>query len=261
MQNLAKRQWGPSITMKESADLMVEWCIRAREKNVLRKKPPKIYYAYVIEGTPPIQFMQSISSIFKYSQKDSPYVDLIRDILLREMSVALKAHFFMFSDDRVAHEPYFFTIPSLEDLNQTIVGLVYKIEKENKTIVVFEKELKILFDANKIIYEFPTVVIEDSYKWFSVKNWNKIKLDAKFTEKDGKPWVNKHEDNTAKEAKTKEALEEVATILDVPFDIKDSIKPLGIEWNKFVKTWYLPKGFDVDSVSEYLNYIKKTQQN
>ena len=45
--------------------------------------------------------------------------------------------------------------------------------------------------------------------------------------------------------------------IDVPYEIKELIKPLGIEWNNKVKTWFMLKGFDVDSVNEYINYLKK----
>jgi len=47
MQNLSKRQWGHQLSIKQAADIAISWCIRAREKNVLRKKPPKIFYSYI----------------------------------------------------------------------------------------------------------------------------------------------------------------------------------------------------------------------
>ena len=258
MQNLAKRQWGQQLSIKQASDIMIEWCVRAREKNVLRKKPPTIFYAYIVEDTAPLQFMQNISPVFKYSQKDMPYIDQTRDVLLRCLSVALKAHFFLFSDNAVSHEPYFFTIPSLNNPNTTIYGLVYKIDKEDKSIIVCEKNLCQLFDKPKILYEFPAVVVEDSFKWYSLRNWYKIKQEANLAEVLEKPWANKKMVQLAQDAKTKEELAKFATILEVPYEIKDFIKPLGIEWSKHVKTWYLPKGFDVDSVMEYIHYIKKT---
>lgn len=255
MQNLAKRQWGPSLSLKESADIMIEWCIRAREKNVLRKKPPQIYYAYVVEDTPPLQYFQNISPVFKYSQKDIPYIDQTRDSLLRCLAIALKAHFFIFPEDNVAYEPYFFVLPSLSDPTQTNYGLIYKIEKDDKSIIVSDRELKSLYEKNKIVFEFPVVLTEDSFKWYHMKNWARIKQQANL--KNDKPWLNKDNNNLAKDAETKEELEKYATILEVPYEIKDAIKPLGIEWSKKVKTWYLAKGFDVDSVNEYIEHMKK----
>jgi hypothetical protein len=257
MQNLAKKQWGPSLTLKESADIMIDWCIRAREKNVLRKKPAQIFYAYILDDTPALNYFQNISVAFRYSQKDVPYMDFARDILLRELSVALKAHYFLFADDCIAHEPYFFTIPSLSEHNLTSFGLIYKVEKENKVILVSELDLSKVFTKSKALFEFPVVVIEDSFKWYHTKNWSKIKLHNKMDSHTDKPWVNKKMVQDAKDAATTEELLQYATILEVPYEIKDEIKPLGIEWNNKVKTWYLPKGFDVDSVLEYITHVKK----
>ncbi len=258
MQNLAKRQWGQQLSIKQAADIMIDWCIRAREKNILRKKPPTIFYSYIVEDTPPLQYMNNISPIFKYSQKDIPYIDQTRDVLLRCLSVALKAHFFLFPNENVAHEPYFFTIPSLSEPNKTIHGLIYKIDKEDKSIIVCENELGKLFPNAKFLYEFPTIVIEDSFKWFSLKNWYKIKQESNIAELIDKPWLNKKNIQNSQDATTTEELKKFADIIDVPYEIKDFIKPLGIEWSKHNKTWYLPKGFDIDSVNEYIEYIKKT---
>jgi Domain of unknown function (DUF5710) len=258
MQNLAKRHWGQQLNVKEAADIIIDWCVRARDKNVLRKKPPTLFYAYIVEDTPPLQYLNNISPIFKYSQKDIPYVDQTRDTLLRCLSVALKAHFFLFQNEKVAHEPYFYSIPSLTEPNKTIHGLVYKIDKEDKSIIVCEKDLSLLFENNKIVYEFHTVVIEDSFKWFSLKNWYKIKQESNIAESLEKPWINKKNMQLAQDAKSIEELKVVATPIDVPYEIKDFIKPLGIEWSKHNKTWYLPKGFDVDSVVEYIEHIRKS---
>lgn len=257
MQNLAKRQWRPSLSLKESADIMIDWCIKARDKNVLRKKPPQIFYAYVVEDSTPLLYMNNISNAFKYSQKDLPYQDMAKDILLRELSVALKAHFFLFETSKLAHEPYFFTMPTFEEQNASIFGLIYPIEKENKTIIVCEKDISKLFDKQKVVFEFPAVVIEDSFKWYHMKNWSKLKLANDLDGKLDSSTKLKQKVLEAKEVKTKEELELFATIIDVPYEIKDLIKPLGIEWNNKVKTWFMLKGFDVDSVNEYINFLKK----
>ena len=246
MQNLAKRQWRPSLSLKESADIMIDWCIKAREKNVLRKKPPQIYYGYILEDFIPLVYMTNISVAFKYTQKDMPYQDMAKDILLRELSVALKAHFFLFENAKLAHEPYFFTLPSFDDTNSSIFGVIYPIEKENKTIVICEKDILKLFEKQKVIFEFPTVVIEDSFKWYHMKNWSRLKLVNQLDGKLSSSNELKKKTILAKEAINKEELEKLAIIVDVPYEIKDLIKPLGIEWNSKLKTWFMLKGFDMD---------------
>lgn len=257
MQNLAKRQWRPSLSLKESADIMIDWCIKARDKNVLRKKPPQIFYAYVLEDFIPLMYMYNISTAFKYSQKDMPYQDMAKDILLRELSIALKAHFFLFEKNNLAHEPYFFTFPSFDDSKTTIFGLIYPIEKENKTIVVCEKDILKLFDKQKVVFEFPAVVIEDSFKWYHMKNWSKIKSNNQLDGNLDSSNELKKKIQEAKEVSTKEELEKVASMIEVPYEIKDLIKPLGIEWNSKIKTWFMLKGFDIDSVNEYIYFLKK----
>ena len=261
MQNLSKRLWGPSLNIKQVSDIIIGWCIKAREKNILRKKPPAIFYAYVLEDTPPLYYFANISSVFKYSQKDLPYVDQTRDTLLRCLAVALKAHFFMFASDTVCFEPYFFVIPNLKDPSRTTMGLIYKIEKEDKCIVVCEEDLEQIYPVgdNKVLYRFPAVVGEDSFKWFHMKNWYKVKLAAQ-TENANKPWSDTTWAQKCKEAESAEELSKYATVLDIPFEIKDAIKPLGIEWANKAKKWYLPKGFDVESVNEYVDYQKKLWQ-
>ena len=259
MQNLAKRQWGHQLSVKEAKDILVDWCIRAREKNALRKRPPQIFYAYVLDDTPPFQFMNNVASVFKYSQKDVPYIDMARDSLLRCLSIALKVHYFMFEDDAVSHEPYFFVLPSLADPSTTTFGIVYKIEKQDKSIVVCDKKLDALFEHKKVFFEFPAVLTEDSFKWYSLKEWAKVKGHSNFEKMIDKPWVGKKMGQAAQEAKTIEELELNATVLDIPYEFKDDLKPLGIEWNKNLKKWYLIKGFDVVSVLEYLDYLKSSK--
>lgn len=258
MQNLSKRLWGPSLTIKEASDIIISWCIKAREKNILRKKPPEIYYSYVMEDTPPLNFFANISNLFKYSQKDLPYYDQTRDAVLRCLAVALKAHFFMFQSDTVAFEPYFFVIPNLKDSSKTTVGLVYKIEKEDKCIVICEEDLEKIYglDENKVLYRFPVIVGEDSFKWYHMKNWYRIKKEAEM-ENANKPWSDSTWQQKCKEAESPEELSKYATVLDVPFEIKDEIKPMGIEWANKAKKWYLPKGFDVDSINEYVEHRKR----
>lgn len=260
MQNLSKRQWGQNLSIKESADMMIDWCIRAREKNVLKRLPPKIFFSYVLDDTPPLNFFHNSSQLFKYSNKDTPFIDGARDSILRCLSVALKAHFFLFPNDKVSYEPYFFNIPSLSNPTQTSFGLIYKVDNSNKCILVSEVEIKTLFQESKILFEFNAVVGEDSFKWFSLKNWYKVKMDSNLAELIDKPWMSKKIHSQASEAKTQEELKSLATILDVPYELKDYIKPLGIEWSKNVKTWYLPKGFEVDSVNEYILFLKKHGQ-
>lgn len=251
---VAKKVWGNSLTIKESADIMIEWCINARERNIIAKKPSRLIHAYVLEDTPPLNFFEPVSSMFRYSNKDVPYTDKIRDNLLRCLAVALKAHFFLFNEDRVEHEPFFYVYPSLENSNEVNIGLIYKLEKSKKTIIVSEKDLQLLSQNNNILYDFNVALTHDSFKWYHMKNWGRLRAEHV----NASPWIEDELLKKAKQAKTKEELEELATIIDVPFYLKDYLKPLGADWAKHLKTWFVPKGYDFDSILEYKEYLLRT---
>lgn len=269
MQNLSKRQWGNQLSVKSAAEILIDWCIKAYNKNVLRKKPPQIYSCYVVKDTPPLQFMNNVSNVFKYSQKDVPYIDQARDSLLRCLSVALKAHFFLFPQDEVCHEPYFFALPNLQNPSLTTFGIIYKLTKDDKSIIVCERDIAQMFnhiipglpsnphenDLN-IVFEFPVVVTSDRFSWYNLKSWKAIKDNAGMDDRTPAPWLDKGYLTKAKMSANKEELSRYATILEVPYAIKDAIKPLGIEWCKGAQTWFLPRGFDVDAVNVYIEYVK-----
>lgn len=262
-QNNIKKEWIPNLKVKDAIDVCIAWSIRARQKNVISQKPAELFHAYVLNDTPNISYFQGVSSVFKYSQKDTPYTDSTRDMLLRLLSVCLKAHFFLYNNYTVSYEPHFFVIPNLSDPNQTEYGLVYKVSHENKCIVICSKELKNLYNHDgkeaKILFHFPAIVGEDNLKWFHYKKWYRLRELANFDDRIEKPWLTKKENEEAKNAKTTEDLSKFGTILDVPLEIKDYIKPTGIIWHTGLQTWYLPLGFDAENVREYISYIKKTK--
>lgn len=262
-QNNTKKEWIPNLKVKDAIDVCISWSIRARQKNVLAQKSPELFHAYVLNDTPNISYFQGVSSVFKYSQKDTPYTDSARDMFLRLLSVCLKAHFFLYHNYTVAYEPHFFIMPNLADPTQTEYGLVYKVAHENKCIVVSSKDLKSLYNNDgkeaKILFHFPAIVPEDNMKWFHYKKWYKLRDLANFDDKIEKTWQTKKEIEEAKNVKTAEELTKFGTILDVPLDIKDYIKPTGIIWHSHLQTWYLPLGFDVENVREYIAFIKKNK--
>ena len=90
-----------------------------------------------------------------------------------------------------------------------------------------------------------------------MKNWSRLKLVNQLDGKLSSSNELKKKTILAKEAINKEELEKLAIIVDVPYEIKDLIKPLGIEWNSKLKTWFMLKGFDMDSFYDYVNYLKK----
>lgn len=253
MSNITKKQWGHNLTLKQAIDITIEWCIRARDKNILTKRNPTIFYSCIIEDTPPIQFMHNISTLFKYSQKDVPYIDQARDSILRCLSIAFKTHFFLFENSHIEYEPYFFTYPKLNQPNQTCFGLVYKIANTNKSIVVSETALiDMFFMKNSSFIEFNAVVNDDSFKWYSIKNWSKIKAEypSHLNLDISQLYVKAHHFNDINE------LHAIAHTIQIPYEMKDYFKAFNLEWSKKHKVWFAIKGFDMDSVYEYFDFLR-----
>ncbi len=279
MQNLAKRQWTPNLGLKDAIDMGIELSIKARQKNVLSSSPPKLYYCYVVQDCPDLIYFHSLSSLFKFSQKDTPYVDGARDKVLRMLSVASKCHFFLFHKEKVAHEPYFYAVPDVSNPSNTIFGLIYKIASQDKTIIVSERQLKntATFKFEKIIvpnkpifiksepiinilYDFPTVVPEDSFKWFHYKKWYALKdeIEKNFGPAEKvKNLLNKNVIfNELKNLTTPQELERKAYIINIPYELKDAMMECGCLWHPNLKMWYLPRGYDLEVILQYLNYLK-----
>lgn len=281
MQNLSKRQWSPNLSLKDAIDLSIDLSIRCRQKNVFASDPAKLYYGFVVADSPDLSYFHSMSQLYKFSQKDTPYNDYARDKVLRMLSVAVKCHFFLFPQEKIAHEPYFFAIPDLSAPSKTFFGLVYKLSSQDKAIIVCERDLRKLpiFKFEKIeqpapksaivkaepvlniLYEFPTVVPEDNFKWFHYKKWYKLKEEHNLAfgnkEKNQPSLSNKNTIfNELKTLANVDALDKKASIINVPYDLKDQMMECGCMWHPTLKVWYLPKGYDYDCVSQYLNHLK-----
>lgn len=257
MQNLPKRVWAPRIKLKEAIELGIQWSINARKKNVIAQKSPQLIHTYVLSDTPNLTYFHNISSLFRYAQKDTPETDNMRDSILRLLASCIKSHFFLFHNDLVSHEPYFFVLPSFDDPTHVDIGLIYKIDNQDKVIIACTKDLKLLGTSDKILFHFPVVIGEDSFKWFHFKKWFKLKELSKINDKLENPILAKKEIEEARNSTTEEELKKYGTIIDVPLEIKDDIKPAGILWNIPLKKWYLPLGFDVENVIEYIIHIKR----
>lgn len=296
MKNTAKRQWSQNLTLKEVLDICIDTSIRFRAKNVLSQEEANLYYCYVVDNFTLTDYMQNFSQLLKFTQKDSPLTDRTRDRVLRMLSVAVKAHFFLYNNNnniRSLHEPFFYTIPDISYTNKLTYGLIYKLNN-GKTIIVSQKDLKNISDYNyniinspninntnnitnipnipkKIIkkeqvlnieIEFPTVVGSNNFKWFNFTKWNRLKtlLNDLITKENNIPNNNNFNNillNKIRTATTKEELIKYSDILDVPYDLKQQMADCGCIWNSNIKTWSLPKGHDFDNVNEYLNVLKK----
>lgn len=253
--SVVKRNWRQGLNIKDVADIAIDWCIKAREKNIIANRPPQIIYSYVVKSSPGLGFLTPISSAFKYSTKDTPENDRLREDLLRLLSIAIKTHFYLYEMESISHEPYYFVFPCLEDAKRLEVGLVYTLEKSNVNIMVSTKDLEKLYSKevfNNNLLTFHSVLDDDSFHWYSLKNWNKQK-----TLNNKSPWFNRDEVKALKKIKDIQELERLAYIVSVPYEEKELLKSLNIEWSSQLKVWFLPIGYDVDGFNLYRDMLNK----
>lgn len=261
MSSIAKREWNARISLEESLGCSIGWITRARQKNVLAQLPPTLYVAYVVDDTPPLGFMKDLTSLFRYSAKDDMEMDRARDQALRLLAVAQKAHFFMGRESLVRHEPHLFSIPDISQPSSCHYGLVYKLEsRPAQTIIVSSVDLGLISTLKPSATRFPVVLTKNTYQWFDKKHWQGLAAEADVFERVMKPWVAKEELNII-EKWTDEKNFPFGDFLDIPFDLKDYMKPTGVRWADVLRKWYLPRGFDVAPVKEYLKWLETERRD
>lgn len=255
-----KKEWNPRITMDEALSCSVNWLIRARQKNVLAPQDPTLYIAYIVDETPFLGFMQDLTSLFRYSSKDDPETDRARDQALRLLAVCVKAQFFLAKDSLVRHEPYLFSLPDISHPSMPHYGLVYKLEtRPSQCVIVSTTDIGICSNLKPNVFKFPVVLTKNSYKWFDKKHWNELAKEVDLYERIMKPWIAKKESDVA-EHWIDPSTFEFGTILDVPYELKEHMKPTGIRWADGLKKWYLPRGFDIEPVKEYLHWLQQEHE-
>ncbi len=246
MQTIGKKDWVDNLTFKEAHDLVISWIIKLRQKNVLSKTDPKIIYNYVLEGINPyFPFYSNISQVFKFSQKDNQNINIIRNKVLHVIAGSLKSHFVFFEKQEITYEPQVFIIPNVNNMSEPLVGICYQL-KNNKYII--SSEVPLNFDDSKVLNQYNVVLGVDSFKWFHLKLWSKNRDEIESFDSFFKKEKISH-------AKNLEELNKVGTVINVPVDLKDLIKPTGISWNPILKTWYVPKGYDMSTINELLESL------
>lgn len=177
MANTGKRIWNPNISCNDAITIAINFLVRMRDKNVLVDKPVKLYKAYIIEGHHNLGVAREISSIFKFSNRDNPEMDIIRDEAARLLVISIKAHYFCFEQAKVAHEPYIFSIPDVSNLRRNIYGIIYKLDN-NHSIVIGSEDLAKISEAKPTIGEFPVCLQRNSFKWFDRSHWKILKQEG-----------------------------------------------------------------------------------
>jgi hypothetical protein len=256
MTAVAKRQWGPQKTLSEGISIAIEWMERAKQKNILTLKEPTLYHAYVMNSVDEmVSWSKPLSEVFRWSAKDGPAEYRMRDAALRLLAVAFKAHFFSEGQDKIAHEPYLFALPDVAMPQRLQYGLFYRLEQSNKCIVVAEKDLRAMASGWSLkAMRFPVVLLDGESgqrnRWFSIKHWKTLE-ESKRYQNPARYKKEKEEASACKEVKEFVFGE----LFDIPYDLREVASSLGMEWAAGIKMWYLPHGFDIEPVKEYVSRV------
>lgn len=261
MSGSSKRLWTPRLTFEGAHKEALQFLMRCREKNVLVDRPAALYHAYRLDAAWPTEGMVELSRYLAFSNRDTPDVDRARDAVVRLLCVALKAHFFLDAEAIVRHEPYVFFTPDLFRPGEFRHGLVYTLEHEHRpfSLVVSEWDLTLAASLQPKVKpgdRFPVVLRQDSYKWLETKRWRELKeLAADQPWLENRTWGKQRSLMDQVNAWTEVGTFPFGTLLTYDRAIKDEVAATGAEWARGVKHWFLPKGWDVEAVKEYLNRV------
>lgn len=224
------------------------WLNIARKKNIVNVKTPTLLEVKRYIGDLNTELLNPISSFFTYSRKDLPEKDIIRVHILKMMGAWLKSWFFLYKNNTLYCEPS--------------VGFSIKDDgKPSYFIVVRYLDFYCVIKEKETISEdsFPVVISQNDYQWFTPKKWNMLLEEKKsFDQWAQKKHLNWHDGCVElTQIKKMEELQQYAHTLDIPFDIKDPMKLTGVMWNRLIKTWFLPHGWDIDAVKEWMEYQHK----
>ncbi len=227
------------------------WLKHARKKNIVNLKETIPLDIYQYAGDIDTSHLTSLSSFFIYSKKDDPMKDRMRVMLLQMMSGWLKSWFFMYDNAVLSCEPSIgFNINDNGMLEPYIIaryGTFYTYTHIKK---------------NASNNQFPVIISHNDYKWFTPKKWSQLLNEKKpfdaYLHQNNINWQQGCHNLT--HYRNIDDLLQLAFTIDVPFELKDKLKLSGMLWNPIIKTWFLPLGWDKESVFEYLEFLKNKKE-
>lgn len=260
MSGRGKRLWAPRLSFDEAYREVLEFLQQCHKHNLTGGQgQPTLYHAFMVDGAWPVDGMIDASTVLRFGFDRSPASDQAKQAMARLLSVATKAHFFMAPKAIVLHEPFLFVIPDLGNPGQRRYGLVYPLENENRlvSIVVAEWDLSLSGSRQPRLtagQKFPVVLPSDPFRWLSLKHWRALRSEAGEL-----AWfetgpargrllgqVRSHQDP---------ATFDLGHVLDYPKDMNEDLRAVGAMWAQGIRHWFLPKGWDVQAVREYLDAL------
>ena len=262
MSGRGKRLWAPRLAFDDAYHEVLDFLQNCRKHNLIGGPggSPTLYHAYRIAGAWPTEGLTDASTILRFGYDRNPIGDQAKQALARLLAVATKAHFFLSPNAVVVHEPFVFVMPDLGNPGARRYGLIYPLEAESRlsTLVVAEWDVALASSHLAKLApgeKFPVVLESDPFRWLLLKHWRTLKEEA------GKqPWFETGRSRNTLlaqvNAHTDAATFPFGHLLPYPMDLNDDLRAVGAMWAKGIRRWFLPRGWDVRAVSEYLDRLK-----
>ena len=247
MSGRGKRIWAPQISFDDAYQEALHYLKRCQEHKLLgTPEKPELIYAYRLSQPLTTQHGSPISPVLKFGHDSDPLSDQLKVVIAKLASVALKIHYFQHPTLFTAHEPYWFAIPDISQPHRQQYALVYTLQNQEQTFswvistwdIAQSAKIFKKFDAQQ---KFPSVLTTDSYQWLSIKRWKALK---------------EQQTNLDLHQETQKESYKAGHILDYHPELNAELKALGAIWARGIKKWVFPKGFDIQAIKDYLQWIE-----
>ena len=263
MSGRGKRLWAPRLGFNEAYREVLDYLKNCQKHNLVGGNGgvPTLYHAYQVDASWPTEGLVDASSVLRFGYDRNPVSDQAKQAMAKLLAVVTKAHFFLAPNALVLHEPYLFVMPDLGQPGQRRYGLVYPLENEGRTISLVVAEWDLALSASRhaklpASHKFPVVLPADPMQWIPLKHWRSLKEAA-----GQQPWFDTSNPNArARLFREMRQHQDPATfpyghLLQYPKELNEDVKSVGATWAPGVRHWFLPKGWDVKAVTDYLDRL------
>ena len=263
MSGRGKRLWAPRLGFNEAYREVLDFLKNCQKHNLVPPSggTPTLYQVYQVDTGWPTEGLSDASGVLRFGYDRNPLADQAKQAMARLLSVVTKAHFFLAPDAIVTHEPYLFLMPDLGNPGQRRYGLIYPLENAGRTssLIVAEWDLSLAASRNPNLpysHKFPVVLPANPMQWLPLKHWRALKETAgasrwfETTNPSGRSRL-------FREIRQHQEAESFpyGHLLDYPKDLNDDLRAVGAVWAGGVRKWFLPTGWDVKVVTDYLDRL------
>lgn len=180
---------------------------------------------------------------------ENEFAQKSRNDLMRCMAVAIKCHFFLFYKDVLAEPPSVIQIPDLSNLSEPRFAIIYPFLASRHALIVSRADLSTLSATTLSLVKFPVIIPKNNKYWLNISYWKSLSKEAEKLQMMLKG--NKDQIQNWKDRNTFP----FGNPLDIEQNVLPDMRQTGIRWAEGIKSWYLPKGYDLPPVIEYLDYL------